>query len=149
MMGLRIKVSRFRLYQLKRILEIERASFPEGPFQREMFRDLYRNCADLFFVARLSGRIAGYIVTCSDGERAEIVSIAVDPKYRNTGVGRALMQHMLDKLVASGVRQLDLMVRPTNREGVRLYRSLGFSRFKKVTDYYEDGGDAVWMRKNL
>lgn len=147
--GARIRVSRFRWWRLKRILEIERASFAHEAYTREMFLELYRECGDLFLVARRQRRIVGYMVTCARGGRAEIVSIAVEPESRQLGVGKALMQHTLARLQERGVARLYLMVRPANTAGISFYRSFGFVGAGRVAHYYEDGGDGWRMKKVL
>jgi ribosomal protein S18 acetylase RimI-like enzyme len=114
-----------------------------------MFRELHRDCTDLFFVAQRSRRIAGYMVTCRSAKKAEIVSVAVDPALRRLGVGSGLIRHTLAELCRYGLRQVELMVRTTSEDAARLYRSLGFTHVRRVRRYYEDGGDAFRMRKVL
>lgn len=132
---------------LRRILEIERASFPNEAYTRDMFLELHRECGDLFLIAKRSGRIVGYMVSSVGPRKAEIISIAVDPGYRNTGVGRALILYTIEKLRELGAGRLELTVRTTSAAAIRLYRSLGFSPLKTVTHYYQDGGDGLrmWM----
>lgn len=144
-----IQIRRFRRADLRQILEIESAAFRDQAYTKEMFIRLYRHCADLFFVTRRSGRIVGYAVTCAESGRAEIVSIAIDPGHRRLGIGRLLMQHTLRRLKALGVRKVHLAVRSTNTAGIRFYRTLGFSRTRKIARYYEDGGDAFLMKKEV
>ena len=112
-----------------------------------MFLELYRDCGDLFLVAKRSGRIVGYIVTGVGSRKAEIISIAVDPEYRNVGVGKALILHAIDKLRELGVGRLELTVRKTSTAAIRLYRRFGFCPLKTIAHYYQDDGDGLrmWM----
>ena len=142
----RIQIRRFRPSHLRRILQIERDAFPLESYTRDMFMELYDCCGELFFVAKCAGRIAGYMVTCVRAKDAEIVSIAVDPKYRNGGVGKALMEHAFATLKAARVRRVTLTVRPTNRVAIRFYRGLGFTRVGRLAQYYPDGADALQMQ---
>ena len=144
-----IQIVPFRLRQLERILRIERASFGREAWPRTFFLELYNDCRELFLAAKLSGRIAGYVVTCVEGRRAEIASIAVDPDYRRQGVADALMRRTLRDLRAAGVRRVELMVRPRNPAGAQLYRSWGFRRVRTVRRYYEDGGDGILMARAI
>ena len=77
-----VEIRPFRRRDLARVREIEDASFPRDPYPNEFFLDLFENCGRLFFIAKHSGRIAGYVVTCTGKRDAEIVSIAVDPLHR-------------------------------------------------------------------
>jgi len=135
----------FRPADLKNILSIEHAAFPREPYDKELFLELYRDCGGLFIVAKFSGRIAGYMVSCAKSGKAEIVSIAVHPKYQKLGVGSALMVHTLAALKKKKSQSVKLMVRTTNSSGVRFYRRFGFTLVRRVPRYYEDGGDAFRM----
>ena len=148
-MASRIEIASFRLRQLRTILEIENASFPEEPYSEEMFRHFHAKCPELFLVARRARRIAGYIITCTQSKNAEIISIAVYPSHRKTGIGGAMLSHTIDRLTESGVTILELMVRSTSDEAISFYRGFGFKRLRKVPGYYQEGGDAVRMRKRL
>ena len=143
------RVFRARFAHLRSILAIERASFGDDAYTAGMFRELFENCGDLFFVAKRSGRVAGYMVTCVARGRAEIVSIAVEPGRRKSGIGRVLMKHTLSALKKCRVRKLTLMVRLTNIDAIRFYRRFGFIRSRTVARYYEDGAAAWRMQRTV
>ena len=84
-----LEIVRFRPRHLERILEIERAAFAAESYTRRIFRELYSECGDLFLVAKVSRRIAGYMATCADAGQAEIVSVAVAPELRRQGIAAA------------------------------------------------------------
>jgi len=44
---------------------------------------------------------------------------------------------------------VDLFVRASNEIAKELYRKMGYSVFRRVVDYYNDGEDAFDMRKPL
>jgi [ribosomal protein S18]-alanine N-acetyltransferase len=144
-----VEIRMFRAGDLKRVLGVERATFPEGPYTKAMFRELFRDCGGLFFVAVRLRRIVGYMVTCVDKAEAEIVSIGVDSKYQKTGIGTRLMERTLAALEKRGIQRIELMVRTTNKDGVRFYRRFGFRSVGRVARYYEDRGDAVHMKRIL
>jgi len=144
-----VQIRTFRAGDLDRVLSVERATFAEGPYTKAMFRELQRDCGDLFFVAIRLRRIVGYIVTCVDKGQAEIVSIGIEPKCQKMGVGTRLMEYTLAALEKRGIRRLELMVRTTNKIGARFYRRFGFRSAGRVSRYYEDGGDGFHMRKIL
>ncbi|HZT33895.1 MAG TPA: ribosomal protein S18-alanine N-acetyltransferase [Bryobacteraceae bacterium] len=148
-MPARIRISRFRLAQLPRILAIENAAFPREAYNRQMFLELHRDCSPLFYIARYGHAIAGYMVTCTAGSHAEIVSIAVHPQFRQRGLGAALMRHTLRRLKPAGITQVDLMVRTTNAAAIAFYRRFGFRRARCVAGYYDDGADGILYRLRL
>jgi [ribosomal protein S18]-alanine N-acetyltransferase len=141
-----IDIRQSRKTDLPRILAIERVSFAGEAWDKEIFLEYFACCPDLFVVAKAGRRIAGYAITCIAGERAELVSIAVDPDYREHGTGAAMMKHMARRLRRRRVADWWLMVRITNETAVRFYKRLGFVRTRTVRNYYEDGGAAWRMR---
>ncbi len=78
-----------------------------------------------------------------------MASIAVDPAYRHKKVGRALANFSFKQLRACGVKVVELEVRATNKEGIGFWKKLGFLPLRRVPRFYEDGEDALTMRKIL
>ena len=148
-MAARVQIVPFRRWHLRRILKLEKRAFPKAPYPRWMFLDLYRTCGDLFFVARRAGRIAGYAVTCVRPGEAEVVSIAVEPEQRGSGIGGALMDHTVAALRRREVRKVTLMVRASNAGAIRFYRRLGFRSRGVVARYYENGEDGIRMSRRV
>jgi ribosomal-protein-alanine N-acetyltransferase len=144
-----VQIGPFRPRHLARILAIERRAFAASAYTSAMFLDLYSRCGPLFFVARVARRTVGYVVTCVHGEKAEIVSIAVDPDYRRRGIAAALLQATLDHLRDSPVRRLELMVRVGNSAAIQFYRRYGFRRLGEVPAYYGKGHPGIRMRRFL
>jgi ribosomal-protein-alanine N-acetyltransferase len=146
-----ISIRLLKLSDLPRILEIEHASFGKAAYDRNLFADFYHKCGDLFLVAVRGGRVCGYMVTCTGGRtasgRAELVSVAVDPRHRTRGVASALMASTLRRLRRRGVLRFTLMVKVTNEAAIRFYEGFGFNRSRMVRGYYEDGADGWRMAK--
>jgi ribosomal-protein-alanine N-acetyltransferase len=134
---------------LKRVLEIEQACFLADAYPRELFEELYRESAGLFFVARRARRIVGYCVSTVEGTAAEIVSVAVLPEQRANGIGRALLMYTMRRLRGRRIRTAVLTVRLDNAGAIRLYRELHFRAAGRIARYYEDGSDGLLMRRRL
>jgi ribosomal-protein-alanine N-acetyltransferase len=144
-----IRIRRFRLADLDRLLEIEHAAFPKAAYSRDLFLELHRDCASLFFVAIRGRSLAGYSVACTRLPRAELISIAVDPRFRRTGVAQALLGRTIRRVRHAGAGRLSLMVRARNTAAIALYRNFGFRRKGRVARYYENGEDGVRMALEL
>ncbi len=144
-----VKIEPFQPADLAQILEIEAASFPGDPYTGDLFLRYHRRCPDGFLVARHCNCLAGYIITCRQGSRAEIISVAVAPERRRAGIGGALLHHALVKLAGAGVATVGLMVRATDCGAIAFYRKFGFQEAGMVNNYYADGADALRMSKRL
>jgi [ribosomal protein S18]-alanine N-acetyltransferase len=81
-------------------------------------------------------RLAGFAVIRVVLDEAELLSIAVDPRWRGKGVGRALMEAVFADLMLSPARRMFLEVDESNGPAVRLYRRLGFSAVSTRRGYY-------------
>ena len=59
--------------------------------------------------------------------RANIVAMYVKPEKRGNGIGKALMERVIEKARSlSGIEQLYLMVVTENQSARKLYQSMGF-----------------------
>jgi ribosomal protein S18 acetylase RimI-like enzyme len=80
-----------------------------------------------------SGRALGYVVICLgwsleyQGRDAFIDEVFVEPAARGKGLGRALVDHAIERCRALGVQALHLEVERTKAKTQDLYRSLGFA----------------------
>jgi [ribosomal protein S18]-alanine N-acetyltransferase len=144
-----IEVRKFRAAELDRIMEIEHSSFGKDAYDRNLFAEFFHKCGDLFLVAARRGRVCGYMITCIRGERAELVSVAVEPALRGRGAGSALLESTLRRLRRRGAARLVLMVRPANTAARAFYEKFGFRPVRTVRKYYEDGEDGLLMTKPL
>jgi N-terminal acetyltransferase B complex catalytic subunit len=80
---------------------------------------------------------------------AHITCLTISPSSRRLGHATALSS----ALELIGDRQnawfVDLFVRVENQAAIELYRKMGYSVFRRIVDYYNDGSDAFDMRKPL
>ncbi|MBV9508443.1 MAG: GNAT family N-acetyltransferase [Acidobacteriia bacterium] len=143
------RIRQARARDLGRILQIENASFGSEAYDRRLFAYYQRNCADLFLVAECGLRICAYLLCCLRGRSAELVSVAVDPRYRAKGAGSALLRGVLRRLRLRGAHRLHLMVHVDNAPALAFYTKYGFRRRRLVPKYYEDGGDAIAMTRTV
>lgn len=137
---------------LERILQIESASFGREAYDRKLFALYLNRCPELFLVAGRANAVCGYMITCMRGgfrrsPTAELVSVAVDPAERHSGVASSLLESTLRRLRRRGVARLHLMVRVTNKPAQAFYEKYRFRRLRVVPKYYEDGGDGVSMSR--
>jgi GNAT superfamily N-acetyltransferase len=77
-------------------------------------------------VAELNGRIAGSNFMDERSTIAGIGPISVDPDVQNSGAGRAMMQHMLDRVAANRLPGVRLVQTAYHNRSLSLYAKLGF-----------------------
>ena len=85
------------------------------------------------------GRIAGFAVMEFGDERAHLVLLAVRPSHRRSGVGRRLVEWLLESARCAGIASVHLELRAGNDAARRFYRAMGFYETVIVPGYYRSG----------
>lgn len=140
-----ITVRPFERHDLKRIAEIERASFGADAWPSEGFLEYWEASPELFLVAHYGRRIAAYSIARTNWRGGELDSIAVAPQYRGQGLAKALLNCTIARLRSKHVRILRLMVSTSNDAAIRFYQSYGFARERRIHSYYGPDRDAWRM----
>lgn len=126
------------------ILAIERVSFTR-PWSEESFRRELQLDYSRIWVARVgtSGAVAGYVCRWAVAGEVQLLNVAVHPRHRRSGVGRLLVQAVLDEARAEAA-PVWLEVERGNTGAVQLYIHQGFSIVGERKNYYGRGRDA-WI----
>jgi [ribosomal protein S18]-alanine N-acetyltransferase len=91
-----------------------------------------------------SGRApGGFLIARKAAGEAELLTLAVAPNCRRSGLGKALLKSAMATLAESGAKQLFLEVEEGNEAALQLYRSLGAVPVGRRARYYEHGADAA------
>ncbi|KAF2876932.1 acyl-CoA N-acyltransferase [Massariosphaeria phaeospora] len=76
-----------------------------------------------------------------------ITALTVAPAARRLGHATRLSAALEQQADAQNAWFVDLFVRASNDIAKELYRKMGYSVYRRVVDYYNDGEDALDMRK--
>lgn len=132
------------------VYELETATFPTDAWPIELFEaELAQTQTRNYWVYETGEKIVGYAGLCTVLPFADVQTIAIDPTMQGKGLGRALMNVMIDKARELNARDVMLEVRKDNPVAIGLYLSLGFSKIHERPKYYRDGTDALIMRLRL
>ena len=102
------------------------------------FRNAYRRSTVYLYVDRSHDRLVGFAAVRRDGY---ILFLAVDDEYRGHGFGKRLIAR-----VAEDYGTVTCHARTTNEEALGFYKHIGFQIRRRIDNYYEDGGDAYYLR---
>jgi len=142
-----VNVRKAELADLPRIVEIERASF-DDPYPPEYLEMLMRFNQGIFMVAERDGVAIGYAAASMRGREGHVLSIAVNPKERGRGVGRGLMERIVEELKAREASRIVLESKRGN-PAIDFYLRLGFRQVGTMPGYYDDGSEAISMELDL
>lgn len=90
----------------------------------------------LFLVAEAEGKVVGYAVALEAADEGEILNLAVAEDGRRRGLGRALVEAIVDALTERGVQKVYLEVRESNAPARALYARFGFKEVGRRKAYY-------------
>jgi ribosomal-protein-alanine N-acetyltransferase len=94
-------------------------------------------------------RNVGFIVSRRAADEAEILSVAVAPRWQGRGLARRLLDLHLRRLVGLGARAVFLEVEEENTPARRLYARAGFREVGRRPGYYAGGKAALVLRRDL
>jgi ribosomal-protein-alanine N-acetyltransferase len=83
---------------------------------------------------------------------AHILNLCVGEAYRCRGIGRQLLNSLIERAGAAGMADAYLEVRPSNTTAIRLYLALGFEQVGMRRGYYQAANgreDAAVLRRAL
>jgi ribosomal protein S18 acetylase RimI-like enzyme len=131
-----------------------------GGFRDHLGYDQPSDASMLASVERIIGRDDAEYLLAGDGEPVAVAQVRyrwsvwweaedcwledlyVAPEARREGLGRTLVEAVIDRARERGCRRVELDVSSENPAAMALYRSLGF-------DTGKTGGQDIFMRKRL
>ena len=81
---------------------------------------------DLLLVGTIQDNLIASVMIGYEGHRGWINYLAVFPKFRNRGIGRAMMDKAESILISMGCPKINLQVRAHNKDVVTFYEKLGY-----------------------
>jgi [ribosomal protein S18]-alanine N-acetyltransferase len=132
------------------VVAIERGSY-QFPWSEGIFRD----CLRVGYVCRVvtvSRQVMAYGVMSFGAGEAHILNLCVAEAYRCRGIGRQLLNSLIERAGAAGMADAYLEVRPSNTTAIRLYLALGFEQVGMRRGYYQAANgreDAAVLRRAL
>jgi [ribosomal protein S18]-alanine N-acetyltransferase len=143
--GLRTRAMTYT--DLPKVIAIEQASYP-FPWSDGVFRDCIR-VGYFCRVLETRGELIGYALMSMGAGEAHVLNVCVRDDFREHGLGRYLVNMLIDHARALLITDMFLEVRPSNPTAIHLYESIGFHRVGLRKGYYQasPGREDAWVYK--
>lgn len=126
------------------VLDIEGQSF-EFPWSEDDFIRCLRQRNCIGMVAETEDRVVGYMVYELHKNRLHILNFAVDPQFRRSGIGKAMVQKLTSKLSYERRSRIMLEIRETNLPAQLFFRDMGFRAICILREFYEDSPEDAYL----
>lgn len=131
---------------LDTIMEIEPQIYTH-PWTRGNFSDSI-NSGYSAWVLLLHEEIIGYALLMMVLDEAHLLNLSIAGKYQKQGLGRFLLEYMLQIAKNHDATNMFLEVRPSNISAIALYENIGFNEMAIRRGYYPAANgreDAILM----
>jgi len=98
------------------------------------------------YVYEEDNNVLGFIHIENHFEITDVINIAVDKNYQGRGIGKILLQYVIDNTEADKIM---LEVKENNKPAIKLYEALGFKQIHVRPNYYEGNIDALIMERSI
>lgn len=143
-------IRRMQAGDLEQVAELEKCCFSESWSYRLLEAGLYSDY-DIYYVFEQEEKILGYCNLRILAGEGEVQRIAVLPQYRGRGLGRKMMEAMMNISRENQVTAVSLEVRESNTAARSLYESYGFAEEAVRKDYYHEPTEnaVIMWNRNL
>ena len=122
----------------------------EKKWEKKDFYSFISNQDNIFILSH--PKPVGYLKARVNRDEIEIISILIDKKFRKLGIGKSLLNKLLNIALKKKIQNIFLEVSVENQIANNLYKKFNFIKVGKRKNYYFHNGrhvDADIMRLTL
>ena len=133
------------------LVRLEGEAFPDDAWtEASWWGELAGRPRRDYVAVERDGELAAYGGIDHGGQVADLMTVAVAPGHRGSGLGESMLDELEARAAAGGAEALMLEVRADNAPARALYDRRGYAVLSVRRRYYQPGGvDALVMRKLL
>lgn len=102
-----------------------------------------------YIVAKENEKILGFAGIIILPDDVEITNIVTKKSERKKGIGKLLLDKLIEMAIETGKDNISLEVNEKNYAAISLYKKAGFEDVGRRKKYYNGIDDAIIMTKNL
>lgn len=100
-------------------------------------------------VAEYDAQPVGFSALLVDGKQAEVEPLIVSPEYRYRGVGRALLEFIIEEAKKRGLSSISVKPVARNLEAMACFHSAGFRKLGQIEMVLEVGDMGIKWRPGI
>ena len=113
----------------------------EKKWEKKEFYTFISNQDNIFILSH--PKPVGYLKARVNADEIEIISIVVDKKFRKIGIGKSLLNKLLNIALIKKIQNIFLEVSVENKIAINLYKKFNFIRVGKRKNYYFQYGKYI------
>ena len=141
-----VNISVMKLSDLDEIKDILEKDFDDF-WNYNIFKSELENPNSIYFVAKHSNEIIGFVGILLIIDTAEITNIVVKKSYRGNGISKILMNHIISYCIEKNIVKINLEVNSKNEPAIKLYQSFGFKEVGLRKNYYGNTDGVLYTKE--
>ena len=113
----------------------------EKKWEKKDFYTFILNQNNIFILSH--PKPVGYLKARVNADEIEIISIVVDKKFRKIGIGKSLLNKLLNIALIKKIQNIFLEVSVENKIAINLYKKFNFIKVGKRKSYYFQNGKYI------
>ena len=144
-----ILIRKMDLSDVPFVYEEEIKIFGKSLGEMTLYNEILYNKMSRYFIALVDNKRVAYVGSWLTVPNAEILNLFVIDKYRGLGLGKKLIDKVIDVCTNEKIKMLTLEVRVSNSYAIKMYEDIGFKIGTTRKKYYENNEDALLMVLDL
>lgn len=121
--------------ELDAVLAIEQLAYA-FPWTKGILNDCFISKTHACWLLCHGDTLCAYGVLSAAAAEAHVLNVCVHPDWRSQGLGRLMMNRLIDEAESRAAETVFLEVRASNQAAIKLYESLGFNEVGLRQGYY-------------
>ena len=131
-----VVIRRFRMSDYDRVIGLwQQGHLPLKPKGRDSREEIERQIQlsnVIFLVAESAGKVIGTVLATHDGRKGWINRLAIDPAFREQGLGQKLIQEAEEELEKDGIMMFAALIEVNNLPSINLFGKLGYEYHPEI-----------------
>lgn len=146
-----MNVRKMQAHDIDAVLNIEQSA-NDFPWQKKSFEESLKTDHEAWVFYQQTDEIVGFAIVQRVLDEAHLLNICVKPAMQGQGLGKAILQHVIDYAKSLSSVIILLEVRRSNERAQQLYLQTGFNEMSVRKGYYpakQGREDAILMAMDL